>query len=74
MYTLCNYSCSYCGRCIETSFVTLGDRHYHALENEIGEKATRSCYDLSQHGTRTLEENLAAEGPVQRPESVQVSV
>jgi hypothetical protein len=48
MYVLCEYVCSYCGRAIETSFVTLGEKHYHALENEKGEKASSSCYDLAR--------------------------
>jgi hypothetical protein len=72
MYTLCNYTCSYCGRQIETSFVTLGKRHYHALENESGEKDERSCYDLSQHGTKSLHQDIGPEDYVHGVESAQV--
>ena len=59
MYALCPYTCSYCRRSIETAFVTLGETHYHAMENEFGQKCGRSCYDLSEHGTKTLSGNAA---------------
>jgi hypothetical protein len=62
MSLLCQYSCSYCGRSIETSFVTLGKKHYHALENDIGDRGGPSCYTLSEHGTQTLDQRFVA-GP-----------
>ncbi len=62
MFVLCDYICSYCGRPIETSFVTVRGRHYHALENACGEKAERSCYDLSrQRGEPLYPDKTAAQ-------------
>jgi hypothetical protein len=65
MVALCSYNCSYCRRPIETSFVTLGQKRYHAIENEFGESAERSCYELSEYGTKTLSGNLPPAPAVQ---------
>jgi hypothetical protein len=70
MVALCTYTCSYCRRSIETSFVTLGERHYHAIENEFGERAERSCYELSEYGTKTLSGNFPPASAVQIGESI----
>ena len=72
MYTLCSYKCAYCERPIETSFVTLGGRHYHALENETGERTGPSCYEQSCHGTRNLDEKFAHGPSVPSIESAHV--
>jgi hypothetical protein len=54
MYALCSYTCSYCGRLIETSFVTIGERHYHDRESQSGNLTEPSCYVLSRRGTESL--------------------
>jgi hypothetical protein len=54
MFALCGYKCTFCGRAIEHSFVTLGENHYHAVENEYGHTGPLSCWDQSEHGTKSL--------------------
>jgi len=73
MYMLCEYSCTYCGRPIETSFVTIHEKHFHANENEFGEMSSLSCYDQSNHGTRTLNGVLPFEAQCSGFEPVPVS-
>jgi len=46
----------------------------HAMwEDEIGEKAELSCYELSQHGTKSLAENPRLRDYVSQYETARVS-
>jgi hypothetical protein len=47
--------CAYCGRPIESSCVSKNGKHWHATENDRGERSTdRACWELSAYGAVTL--------------------